>query len=67
MPEFGVENLELELNNDSRTVESRGKNWTFLPYELWLIILVDYGLTSRDFAKLDRCCKWFRNPWQGML
>lgn len=67
MPEFGIDLEELDVGptNESRVVKNRENNWTFLPYELWLIVLVDYGLTSKDFAKLDRCCKWFSNPWQG--
>lgn len=71
MPEFGIEELEVRptptSSNEPRAVKSRENIWTFLPSELWLIILVDYGLTSKDLVKLDRCCKWFSNPWQGKI
>ena len=66
MPEFGIEAEEqLSSNDGTREARSRASDWSFLPFELWLIILVDYGLTARDIAKLDLCCKWFGNLWQG--
>ena len=40
-------------------------NWLYLPYEIWLMILVDYDVTSRDLVHLDKTCKWFRSSWGG--
>lgn len=67
MPEVEIEELQIRTSNEPRevTVKSRASDWSFLPFELWLIILVDYGLNAKDIAKLDLCCKWFSNPWQG--
>ncbi len=51
------------------SASTRGGHWSFLPYELWLTILVDYGLTSNDFINLDYSCKWFINDsyWRGKI
>ena len=38
-------------------------NWLNLPYELWLLVLVEYGLTATDLAKLEMTCTWF--CWKG--
>ena len=40
-------------------------NWPYLPNEIWLMILADYGLTSRSLVNLDRTCKWFKCSWGG--
>lgn len=40
-------------------------DWLYLPYELWLTILADYGITSGDLFNLDRTCKWFKCCWGG--
>ena len=40
-------------------------NWTYLPYEVWLTILVDYGVAGRDLVNLDYTCRWFSNCWGG--
>lgn len=47
--------------DEVRRVKKEENDWTHLPYEIWLIILVDYGLTAKDFLKLDYCCKWFNS------
>ena len=38
-------------------------HWTYLPHEVWLKILVDYGVAGRDLVNLDYTCKWFSNCW----
>lgn len=40
--------------------------WFYLPKELWLKILVNYGVSSRDLVSLDRSCRWFSTCWQGI-
>lgn len=62
--------VELDLHigpdlDEVRRVKKRESDWAHLPYEIWLIILVDYGLTSKDFLQLDYCCKWFNSSWRG--
>lgn len=42
-------------------------NWLYLPYELWLSILVDYGISGKDLVNLEYTCKWFSNCWGGKL
>ena len=41
-------------------------DWLRLPYELWLSVLVEYGLCSTDLVSLDYACRWFSNCWGGM-
>lgn len=41
------------------------QDWLQLPYEIWLKILVDYGITAADLASVDRCCKWFSYCFGG--
>lgn len=68
MPELEVltDQCPTEVRDRERSAsDQRTCNWTFLPYELWLMILVDYGLDSKDFANLDYCCKWFGSTWRG--
>ena len=50
------------VSTSTRTVPA---NWLYLPYEIWLMILVDYDITSRDLVNLDRTCKWFKFSWGG--
>ncbi len=40
-------------------------DWRRLPHELWLSILVDYGLSGRDLVRLDLTCRWFGSCWGG--
>ena len=40
-------------------------NWLNLPYELWLLILGEYGLTAKDLANLEMTCSWF--SWKGKI
>ena len=35
----------------------------FLPRELWLTLLVNYGLSAVDLANLEIACKWFNVCW----
>ena len=64
--EVWTENSSLSDGHLKRTSTSRDtSNWTFLPAEIWLLVLVDYGVTSKDLVHLDYCCKWFSNSWQG--
>lgn len=42
-------------------------NWLRLPYELWLTVLVDYGVSAADLVCLEYSAKWFSNGWGGML
>jgi len=42
-------------------------NWLHLPYEVWLSLLVDYGITARDLVNLEYTCRWFGNYWGGEL
>ena len=35
----------------------------FLPKELWLAILVNYGLSAEDLVNLELACKWFNICW----
>lgn len=39
-------------------------NWLHLPFEVWLSILTEYGLTAKDLVNMDMVCKWF--GWNGM-
>ena len=41
-------------------------NWLRLPYELWLTVLVDYGVSAADLVCLEYSNKWFSNGWGGM-
>ena len=36
-----------------------------LPREIWLMILVNYGITAKDLAQLEMSCKWFSTCWEG--
>lgn len=36
-----------------------------LPKELWLTILVNYGLSATDLANLELACKWLNVCWEG--
>lgn len=63
MPELELEEL---VDSSSNEVKKRASLWTFLPFELWIII-VDYGLTARDLVNLDYCCKWFSNTCRGKV
>lgn len=38
-------------------------NWLHLPLEVWLSVLIEYGLTARDLANLELVCRWF--GWKG--
>ncbi len=38
-------------------------NWLNLPYELWLQIMVEYGLSAKDLAHMELTCRWF--SWKG--
>ena len=38
-------------------------NWLHLPFEVWLSVLIDYGLTARDLTNLELVCRWF--SWNG--
>lgn len=40
-------------------------NWLRLPYELWLTVLVDYGVSAADLVCLEYSNKWFSNGWGG--
>ncbi len=40
-------------------------NWLRLPYELWLTVLVDYGVSASDLVCLEYSAKWFSNGWGG--
>ena len=42
-------------------------NWLRLPYELWLTVLVDYGVSATDLVCLEYSTKWFSNGWGGMV
>lgn len=42
-------------------------DWLRLPYELWLSVLVEYGLCSTDLVSLDYACRWFSNCWGGSV
>ena len=65
--------LKTKLGRPNRTVSSSRLNkaepttsWFFyLPKELWLNILVNYGVSSMDLVSLDRSCKWFSTCWEG--
>lgn len=35
----------------------------YLPKEVWLNILVNYGLSSVDLAHLEMTCRWFNVCW----
>ncbi|XP_064403287.1 uncharacterized protein LOC135348856 isoform X2 [Halichondria panicea] len=39
-------------------------NWLNLPYELWLQIMVEYGLSAKDLAHMELTCRWF--SWKGI-
>ena len=41
-------------------------NWLRLPYELWLTVLVDYGVSAADLVRLEYSAKWFSNGWGGV-
>lgn len=64
MPEIDLE-PEAEVQTTSQnlfevySLRRQTVHWTYLPYELWLTILVDYGLTAKDLLHLDYTCKWF--------
>ena len=49
----------------ARVVQKDAVNWLCLPYELWLTILVDYGVSGRDLVSLEYSCSWFGNCWGG--
>lgn len=38
-----------------------------MPYELWLTVLVDYGVSATDLVCLEYSTKWFSNGWGGMV
>lgn len=40
-------------------------NWFRLPYELWLTVLVEYGVGAVDLVCLEYSAKWFSNGWNG--
>lgn len=40
-------------------------NWFRLPYELWLTVLVRYGVSAADLVCLEYTAKWFSNGWGG--
>ena len=72
MPEVIIEYARREQNVGSCKISSQPKklpkldaNWLYLPYELWLSILVDYGVTGEDLVNLEYTCKWFSNCWGG--
>ena len=66
MPEVEFEPLTLQQNPvEVRPLKRITGVWTYLPYELWLIVLVDYGLTAKDLLHLDFSCKWFSTSWRG--
>ena len=50
-----INNSVLSLN----TVELFSSPCLCLPREIWLTILVNYGLTAKDLANLEITCKWF--------
>lgn len=56
-----INNSVLSLN----TVESFSSPCLCLPREIWLTILVNYGLTAKDLANLEISCKWFSQCWGG--
>lgn len=49
----------------AQVVQKDAVNWLCLPYELWLAILVDYGVSGRDLVNLEYSCRWFSNCWGG--
>ena len=51
----------------AQVVQKDAVNWLCLPYELWLGILVDYGVSGRDLVSLEYSCRWFNNCWGGKL
>ncbi len=44
-------------------IQNTARKWRYLPYEIWIIILVEYGLESEDLLMLEKCCKWFSLTW----
>jgi len=69
MPEI-LESRQDKVTDKSKTGESqiaKAQNnickWRFLPYELWTIILVEYGIKAKDLVALEKCCKWFGLTW----
>lgn len=66
MPEIETTKLIERPTGVKKKKSSNISDWIYLPYELWFIILVQYGLTAKDLANLDYCCKWFSSPtWEG--
>ena len=53
---------QLSCNEDE---DWRSTRFFYLPKELWLKILVNYGITATDLSNLDRSCKWFSFCCQG--
>ena len=37
----------------------------YLPKEIWLKILVNYGVSAKDLSSLECSCKWFSTCCQG--
>ena len=70
MPEIRVlqqqreNNIQVERKAYDARPPSACVNWLHLPYELWLDILVNYGVSARDLVNLEYTCKWF-NCWGG--
>ena len=52
-------------HRNSKCLSEVSSDWLWLPYELWLGILVDHGVTASDLVHLDYACKWFGNCWGG--
>lgn len=67
MPEVSAEVQPTDANISepvtAKNVIHNCCKWKYLPYEIWMIILVDYGAKAEDLAALERCCKWFSLTW----
>ena len=59
-------NNSVLLNTDSPKLGRPTVSQCFsLPREVWLMILVNYGLSGKDLANLEMTCKWFTECWEG--
>ena len=69
MPEYLVSNCRSGVTSGAaitkRQLVENDANWLRLPYELWLSVLVDYGVTAADLVRLEYCTRWFSNGWGG--
>ena len=69
MPEYVVSSCQGSIESSAALTKQQRleieANWLRLPYELWLKVLVDYGVTATDLVRLEYSSKWFSNGWGG--